>query len=204
MKTPTKWWLLWLKRWWWSQRWWWRWWWMTKWWMNDKCLMDRWLMMVMDDNWRWLRMTDDDWWWMIRRPIMKYLTYGRTNDDGAWSLMTDDWRLTTDEDDEWGWWWWHVYLLMHCGCNHIILKMRQSSHPNTAPADSRNARAAGHPKAGIKEAAWWFPAPSKSIECSYKSHRIDEAFLMRICGEIRRRHHRIQSSGTYKNPGSWE
>ena len=24
-------------------------------------------------------------------------------------------------------------------------------HPNTAPADSRNARAAGHPKTGIKE-----------------------------------------------------
>ena len=105
--------------------------------MPDRCLIDEWPMMVMDDNWQWLRMTDDDLWWMIRQ--LKYLNYGWTKDDDAdWWLMTDDWRLMMIKMIM-RWWRWHVHLVMNCGCNHIIFEMRHSSHPCVSAAVLRHS-----------------------------------------------------------------
>ena len=54
--------------------------------------------------------------------------------------------MTDDDDDD--------VMMMTVTCmslNELWLQPHNIGDPNTAPVDSRNARAAGHPNTGIKE-----------------------------------------------------
>ena len=77
---------------------------------------------------------------------------------------------------------------MNCGCNHIILEILTLRRPTAEMLD------AGHPKTGIKEGSMVISHAQQNNQMFLKSYQIDEAFLMRICGEIRRR---LRSTSSY-------